>query len=151
MSTKQEINEADTTVIPADFDAGDKLYIQTPTGNILLGTVMESREDRMTLKKGNGDVVVFSNSSSPSLDYVLKKVGRYLDVNNLYEQDIISRISRDGSGKAFREYAEVVATYADTDIKIRFINGATPGKIQTYSVDPYGTLEEKMISWEVEE
>jgi hypothetical protein len=149
MTTSKTVSEADRTVITADFSSGDYVYIKV-NGHIFFGTITKSAVDEIIVEMSFGTSLYFTETSDTTLETALKSMGKPLDVNNIYEGDIISRVAKDKSGGVFREYAKIVGTYGDWGIQVEFLNGMAPGGFYTFKTDTQGTLEEKMIDWELE-
>lgn len=149
MKLNQTFNEVPTALIPADFDSGDSVYYQALNGYILLGTVIGSHQDKIVVKNPDGRTITYDGSSSPSLGHILKKVAKPLNLEILYEGETISRLAKDTQGNVFREYAKT--EYVSLrKIIVRFLNGATPRETYVYSADSDGSLQEKMMHWELE-
>lgn len=155
---KKILSEADVIAVTTDFETGDYVYFQALNGNLFFGKIMTSAQDRIVLRSVHGKMHIFTDSSKITLKEALKRMGKPLDVNNVYEGDIISTIVQTVSGGFYRQYAEISQTIGDTALGIKYLRPIEPPGTfgyaakpeHIYATDEYSTLEEKMFSWELE-
>lgn len=159
MSPFKPLKDVDVTGVSTDFEPGDYVYFKSASGMIFFGHIVQSSPAEIIFKTVHGNIHMFNKYSDMSLAEALKRMGKPLDVNNVYEGDIISTIVQTVSGSFKREYAEISQTIGDTALGIKFLLRKEPSgafeydgsrEEYIYATDANSTLEEKMIRWELE-
>lgn len=143
----REISETELIPITADFSEGDRVWLETSPGHVFFGTIRESNPDRMRIMMDFNNEVVFTDTTSPTLERSLENMGKIIDTPKLTKGDILSRINRK-DGKTVREYAEVVEIIPFEKISLKFFDEIDEYPLEYHS---YRTsLEERLIRWELE-
>lgn len=144
-----EVNVTDTTVIPEDFSAGDRVWIETEPGKVLFGTILESSNEQMRIRMDFNQIATITEDSLPfPLSEFRKRMGKVIDVPKLEVGGILSRLGKTPDGKRVREYAEVTEHNKFQKISLRFLEDPDDFPISYYGGRT--SLEEQLRHWELE-
>lgn len=144
-----EVNVTDTTVIPEDFSAGDRVWIETEPGKVFFGTILESSNEQMRIRMDFNQIATITEDSLPfPLSEFRKRMGKVIDVPKLEVGGILSRLGKTPDGKRVREYAEVTEHNKFQKISLRFLEDPDDFPISYYGGRT--SLEEQLRHWELE-
>lgn len=151
MKLHTKVNESDLITTWDDLEKGAMIYLPVRKGSVL-GIVIESTEDRLSVETMVKDMV-FDENSIPSLSEVLTGIQKVPDLKVIEAGFLLSRVNR-YQNWAFREYARVLSVYRSSGVlntvKAEVLNGKDKGQVYIFSPGERN-LTEELAGWQIED